>query len=392
MSDFAQNGAVCTLQQLNDTHLQTIATDWLPAAAASLPVTLILPCHAPDLASPALLTICRALSSVGWLDEVLIPINGLARDQLGTTQRFFSKNLQAKNTLLLTDHPANTRILAAAARLPESDLPQGKGLNVWASIGLLCAREKPGIFALQDCDVISFSAQTLARLCFAAVDPELRFNFAKMYYSRATDRLYGRVSRLFLAPLLHALIRVAGHHPLLDFLLSFRYPLSGECALRAPLAAKLPMNTGWALEIGMLSDVFRELNPTEICQVDGGSGYDHKHQPAAGNLTRMCSEIASSLLHHLATEGCEITPSFLQSVSRAFLRESDEAVRRSTALSRMNGLPEVGSEEKALSETFARCIPNALPKKPTPLPPWNSVASEHLQQMLDFEAQQKADH
>ena len=71
-----------------------------------------------------------------------------------------------------------------------------------------------------------------------------------MYYSRVTDRLYGRVSRLFLAPLLHALLRVAGHQPLLDFLLSFRYPLAGEVALTRELATTLPASSGWGLEIG----------------------------------------------------------------------------------------------------------------------------------------------
>ena len=124
-----------------------------------------------------------------------------------------------------------------------------------------------------------------------------------MYYSRVTDRLYGRVSRLFLAPLLHAIVRVAGHQPLVDFLLSFRYPLAGEVALTRELAATLPASSGWGLEIGQLCEVFRRVDPREVCQVDGGAGYDHKHQPAATALAGMAAEIARELFAQLAAEG-----------------------------------------------------------------------------------------
>jgi glucosyl-3-phosphoglycerate synthase len=145
------------------------------------------------------------------------------------------------------------------------------------------------LIVTQDADVTSFRGSTLARLCAACVHPQLGYHFSRMYYSRVTDRLYGRVSRLFLTPLLQAFIRVAGHHPLLDFLASFRYPLAGETALRTALAAELPLGASWSLEIGMLCEVFRRADPREICQVDGGTGYDHRHHPLSegGALLRM---------------------------------------------------------------------------------------------------------
>ena len=42
----------------------------------------------------------------------------------------------------------------------------------------------------------------------------------------------------------------AGHIPLVDFLLSFRYPLAGEVAMTRELAASLRPSAGWGLEIG----------------------------------------------------------------------------------------------------------------------------------------------
>jgi glucosyl-3-phosphoglycerate synthase len=316
---------------------------------------------------------CRALASASWIAQVVIPMNGVPAQDLDLVRAFFQKHLPFPLTFLPTDHPSLESILAKACDLPPRHMPHGKGLNVWSAFGFLHAQRTPGLFALQDCDVLSFQRSTLARLCFAASEPSLDFDFAKMYYSRVSDRLYGRVSRLFLAPLLHALIRVAGHHPLLDFLQSFRYPLAGECALQAALASKLPLQHGWSLEIGMLCALFRQTEPHRMCQVDGGTGYDHKHQPAASSLSPMCSQIARTLLEQLALEGCAITPVLLESLADAHRRESLEAVRRSVALASINGIPCDRAAEESLALAFADTLPKVPPHQSRPLPPWESI-------------------
>ncbi len=374
MSDFAQNGAICTLQRLNSQHLSLLDSDWLPALTQTAPISLILPCHAPELQRPALRHICAELSAARWLRRAIIPINGLTAAEVPAARAFFREHLPFEHTLLLTDAPALHATLATAAGRSVDTLRPGKGLNVWAALGLLYAQQIEGIFVLQDADVLSFERSTLARLCFAVAEPGLGFECAKMYYSRATDRLYGRVSRLFLSPLLHALNRVAGHLPLLDFIQCFRYPLAGECALSARLAFSLPFHEGWALEIGMLCEVFRRVEPAHICQVDGGSGYDHKHQPASGGLLQMCAEIASALLHQIATEGCPLDDSFLHTLRRTLTREGTEAVRRSVALARINGLPLDSAHETATTESFAAALPQCVPGAGLALPPWDSVA------------------
>ena len=204
-----------------------------------------------------------------------------------------------------------------------------------------------------DCDVASFRRGDLARLCYAVAHPRLHYRFAKMYYSRVTDRLYGRVSRLFLAPLLHAVVRVAGHVPLVDFLLSFRYPLAGEVAMTRELAAALPASGGWALEIGQLCEVFRAVDPREVCQVDGGSGYDHKHQPAATALATMAAEIARELLRQFAAEGLGTEPAFLPALARAYRIEAAHALRRSASLALINRLPFDEAAETGIVAGFA---------------------------------------
>ena len=57
-------------------------------------------------------------------------------------------------------------------------------------------------------------------------------------YARVTDKLHGRVTRLFLAPLIRALKIVIGPHRYLDFMDSFRYALAGEFAMSVDLAPR----------------------------------------------------------------------------------------------------------------------------------------------------------
>jgi glucosyl-3-phosphoglycerate synthase len=229
----------------------------------------------------------------------------------------------------------------------------GKGGNVAAALAFVAEESSCAIVATQDCDVVSFRRADLARLCYAVAHPGLGFRFAKAYYSRATDRLYGRVSRLFLAPLLHALVRLAGHQPLLDFLLSFRYPLAGETAMTFDLARSLPTIDGWGLEIGQLCEVFRRLDPRECCQVDGGAGYDHKHQPAAPALAGMAASIARELFTHLVTEGLPADRALRESIVPAYRREAAHALRRSAALAQINALPFDEAGEVAVIDLFA---------------------------------------
>jgi glucosyl-3-phosphoglycerate synthase len=249
--------------------------------------------------------------------------------------------------------PGRLAALPQKTTLLHNQSGAGKGRNVQAAFEHIVKAGECAIIATQDCDVTSFRRADLARLCYAVAHPQLRYQFAKAYYSRVTDRLYGRVSRLFLAPLLHAIVRVAGHQPLVDFLISFRYPLAGEVALTRELAASLPVSSGWGLEIGQLCEVFRRADPREVCQVDGGTGYDHKHQPAATALAAMAGEIACELFAQLAIEGLANDAAFRGAVATAYRSESMHALRRSWGLAFINDLPCDIPAEAALLATFA---------------------------------------
>jgi glucosyl-3-phosphoglycerate synthase len=378
MGDFAQSGLICTLQQLNETHLARIEAE-LPALTAARPVALILPCHEADFHGRAIHRLRDELRGAKWLSEIVVSMNGVNAMGATVVGAFFGA-LPQKVRVIWNDALPLATLHTQLMGTPHF----GKGLNVWAAIGLLSATSQPAVIMAQDCDVASFRRSSLARLCYACVHPELNFALAKMYYPRVTDRLYGRVSRLFLAPLLQALIRVTGHQPLLDFLASFRYPLAGEMALRRGLAESLPWESGWGLEIAGLCETFRRVDPREVCQVDGGSDYDHKHQPAQAALTAMCSAIAEALFAQLTAEGAVCDAAFRQALERAFRRESADARRRYAALARINALPFDSISEEKTAEAFAAVIASAAARPSPVLPAWETLRRERPEWVRDF--------
>src|SRR5262249_39800585 len=136
---------------------------------------------------------------------------------------------------------------------------------------------RKGVIAVHDADIANYRREMLVRLCAPVMLPALGYMFAKGYYRRVTEGvMFGRVTRLMVAPLLRAALRVFGHQPLLDYLSSFRYPLAGECAFGADVAQELPVVAGWGLELGWLCEVHRRVPPARICQIELGANYEHK--------------------------------------------------------------------------------------------------------------------
>ena len=211
--------------------------------------------------------------------------------------------------------------------------PQGKGRGCWIAFGYILARRESKVIALHDCDVTSYSREYLARLCFPIANPNLGYEFCKGYYSRVTDRLHGRVTRLFFTPLIRSLQHIVGPQPLLTFLDSFRYPLAGEFAMVRDLAWINRIPGDWGLEVGMLAEVYRNCALRRICQADIADAYEHKHQDLSTDdtsqgLLKMCVDIAKSLFRNLASEGVVLTEGMLKTLRATYLQAAQEAISR----------------------------------------------------------------
>jgi len=389
MADFHQTGVITTLHRLGTQPIELLEKQIL-AHAEARPIALVLPCLYQELEGPALAGILEALADVRYLKQVVVSVSGTeSREEFEHFRRAFD------GVRTLDDHAAtfvwngSRRVQRIYERLRKEGLDageDGKGRGTWLAYGYVLAADQARVLAVHDCDIRDYDRELLARLCFPTVNPNLNYEFAKGYYGRVSDRLHGRVTRLFMTPLLRAMKSVLGENPLLAYLDSFRYPLAGECSMTTDLARINRIPSDWGLEVGMLAEVYRNCSLKRICQVEVVENYDHKHQDLSENdssrgLHRMVTDIASSLIRNLASYGVQFDAGFLNTLISAYVRTAQDAVARYSDDAALNGLVFDRHEEEVAVETFSRALRAAGlsfvrdPMGAPLIPNWNRVTS-----------------
>jgi glucosyl-3-phosphoglycerate synthase len=385
MSDFFQTGAIATLHRLGPNNLARLETE-LREYNKETPIALVLPCHVREVGTPALRGIIRELRHIDYLKQIVVGIDGATGLRQWKKARTFFAQLPQKPVLIWNDGP---RIQTLLRKLEAHELepgPTGKGRNVWMCMGYVLASEQARMVATHDCDIRTYSRELLARLCYPVAHPALGFDFCKGYYARVSDQLNGRVMRLFVTPLIRALKSILGMHPFLVYMDSFRYPLAGEVALDTDLVRRVRIPHDWALEIGMLSEVFRNSAPRAICQSELCDNYDHKHQelsprdPDRG-LNKMSLDIVKSLFRRMAAEGIKLDAGLFDTLLGAYNRQAEDTLRFYAAEAAVNSLQYPRHEEENAVSTFVKSIrlaSDAYQRDPlsSPLiPNWNRVES-----------------
>jgi glucosyl-3-phosphoglycerate synthase len=262
----------------------------------------------------------------------------------------------------------------------------GKGRSCWLSYGYLLAAGDCDVIALHDCDIVNYDRLMLARLCYPVANPNLSFEFCKGFYARVTDRMHGRVTRLFMTPLVRAMEDMAPQATFLKFLGSFRYPLAGEFAMKAALARVNRIPGDWGLEVGMLAEVFRNCAAARVCQVDLADNYEHKHQDLSAEdrtrgLRRMALDVAKTLFRTIAGEGVVFTRDHFRTLEVRYVRMAEDTIARYYADAMLNGLKFDRHSEELAVATFARSLREAAeefiaePLSATLIPNWNRVAA-----------------
>ncbi|OQC21001.1 MAG: Glucosyl-3-phosphoglycerate synthase [Deltaproteobacteria bacterium ADurb.Bin072] len=244
------------------------------------------------------------------------------------------------------------------------DMP-GKGRSVWMTMGYILSDRSVYAIALHDSDIVNYEREILARLLYPVAHPAISLEFSKGYYARVTDRLYGRVVRLFYTPLIRTLRRVLGFNPFLSYLDNFRYALSGEFALISSLARDLRISPTWGLEVSLLSEVYQRTSVNRICQVEVIESYEHKHQlldkdkPDQG-LIRMANEIAQTLFRVLSQDGVVMSEAFYRTLLTAYIQESRIAIEKYHALTLLNGIHYDRHSEIEAVEAFVGSLRTAI--------------------------------
>jgi glucosyl-3-phosphoglycerate synthase len=395
MADFYQTGMVTTLHRLHSNGLDRLEAE-LERFSNVSPIGLVLPALYSEFETPSMQRIANELSRVRYLRHIVVALGRATFDQYLKARGFF-ENFPHPVTLLWIESP---RIQPLFKKLEENGLSagaDGKGRSCWLSYGYLLAMRDCQVIALHDCDILTYSRELLARLCYPVANPNLGFEFCKGYYARVTGQMHGRVTRLFMTPLVRAMASLAPGAPFLTFLDSFRYPLAGEFAMRASLARVNRIPGDWGLEVGVLAEIFRNCSNARICQVDLAENYEHKHQalsaedPAKG-LRRMTCDIAKSLFRTLASEGVVFTADHFRVLQIRYERIAQDTIARYYADAMLNGLKFDRHGEEVAVATFSRSLQEASaefvsdPMGLPLIPNWNRVVAaipEFLEQLED---------
>ncbi len=383
MGDFHQNGVVTTLHNLRQRTVEDMEAE-LQRFKSTRPMGLVLPSLFSELLGPALDNIVNELAQVPYLSEIVIGLDQADFDQYQHALNYFSR-LPQHHRVLWNDGP---RLTAIDKKLREHELAPmqlGKGRNVWYCYGYVLASGKAEAVALHDCDIVTYDRGMLARLIYPVAHPNFNYEFCKGYYARvATNKIGGRVSRLFVTPLIRALKKVCGFNDFLEYLDSFRYPLAGEFSMRANVINDLRIPSDWGLEIGVLSEMNRNYANNRLCQVDIADIYDHKHQDlssqdAERGLSKMSIDIAKAMFRKLATNGEVFTNEKIRTLKATYYRIALDFIETYNNDASINGLNyDRHSEEKAV-ETFAQNVMVAgeyFLDKPMDIPfipSWNRV-------------------
>ena len=188
-------------------------------------------------------------------------------------------------------------------------------------------------------------------------------------------------------PLIKALRQMSkDYSPFLDFLASFRYPLSGEFSFRRRLIRDVRIPYDWGLEVGMLSEIQRNFANNMVCQVDIADKYDHKHQDISFNdpekgLSKMSIDISKTLIRKLASQGIGFNNDALRALKATYYRTALDYISTYSYDASMNNIDvDINKEEKNV-ELFAENIIKAgeqvleKPMEMALMPSWSRVRS-----------------
>ncbi|HHL41001.1 MAG TPA: glycosyl transferase [Deltaproteobacteria bacterium] len=384
MADFYQTRVITTLHRLGAPKLDKIEAE-LELFSTVRPVALVLPALYSDVMGTAMEGIIEELKGARFVREIVLALGPASDEEFRGVKEYLSVLPQEVKVI----HTSGRRIKELFRTLDKAGLSagkDGKGRSAWLSYGYIIASGKCDVIALHDCDIVSYSREMLARLCYPIMNPGLDFVFCKGYYARVTDKLHGRVTRLFVSPIVRALDRIIGGHPFLGYLDNFRYPLAGEFCMITELARVNRIPWDWGLEVGVLAEVFRNYSSRRVCQVDIAEIYEHKHQPLSAEdpttgLTRMAIDIGKSLFRTLASEGIVFSDGFFKTLIATYLKIAEDTLAKYEADAAINGLYFDRHEEAMAVDAFTKGIATAgkiIMRDPlgAPLiPNWNRIIS-----------------
>jgi glucosyl-3-phosphoglycerate synthase len=322
------------------------------------PSGLIIPVFGDDIKNPCLTKIVNEINQCTYLSKVYIALSVKTPDNYDEALRL-SRSLKVPCDVIWCNKP-EVKAVFEGLKTKGLDVTglSGKGKDVWIAMGI--ASLDLFSFVVHDADIVTYSKMLPTKMLYPVIEPKLDFFFSKGYYARInqdTRKLYGRIHRLFINPLLEVLQEKLRYSKFLTYLQSFKYPLAGEIAVYSDLATHLRVPSDWGLELGLLSEVYRNASYGRICQVDLGF-YDHRHKEIDNNgLLKTAEDSFVTLLRTLTeTENIDISQSFLTSLQVAYRRLAQDKIRQYHADATCNRLEFDRHEEEVNVDTLCNAI------------------------------------
>lgn len=360
------------------------------------PTAVLIPSLYEELERPALTTIREHLSRCTFVNNVIICLYAETFEQYVHAVQFFEP-LPQPTFVLWENGPRVTSILQTLKDQGLNLLQfRGKGRAVWLGLGL--ASLDAAAIALHDADITTYDRSYPLKLLYPLLEQEFGIAFSKAYYARIGEHprsLHGRVTRLFVTPLITSLMELFGYKDYLRYLNAYRYPLSGEFALTSDLALNTRIPGNWGLEVGLLAEVYRNVALKRIAQIDLGI-FEHKHQSLGGSsdsgLQKMCRDILQSIFRTLTeTEQVVIGEDHIRALRIKYRREAQNLTRQYFVDARFNHLDYDRHQEEVTLEAFEQVILEAGTQylndpTGTQIPDWTralAVIPDLREQLLD---------
>jgi glucosyl-3-phosphoglycerate synthase len=373
MREITRNfGLVTTFRILIDQDRQHLAEVLKHHATTNTPF-LIVPLLASEYTlsenQPTFENILANLSQAEYLDKIIFGLDQASESEMQLLKKLIDKHNIRQAVIQWNDGPVFSDIYKMLNKAGILSLEPGKGKNIFLGIGIALALNAK-VVGILDADIRSFDCIQIDRLLYPVVVHN--YDFSKAFYTRISNqRLYGRVKRLLLDPLLLALKtkfmeskdkKMLG---MIDFLLQFDYQLSGEVAFRSDLLKKMRFSSNWGAEIFTLIEIYRKAS--SAAQVDFSiKPFDHKHQPVSEDdrskgLTRMAVDIVTTLMNALVQgEGLDLSESFFRDLLTIYMGVTDKLTKMYSDESMFNHLEyDWDYEEYLAREVFGNCILHA---------------------------------
>ena len=315
---------------------------------------------------PVFENILSQLSHVRYLYQIIFGLDQASEDD-ALLLRDLLKQYKVNNYIIQwNDGPIFSQIYKVLNEAGFVFLEPGKGKNIFLSFGIALALGARVVGVL-DADIRSFERDQINSLFYPVVVND--YDFSKAYYERISgDRLYGRVKRLLLDPLLIALRKKISEPKdykilgVIDFLMKFNYQLSGEVAFNSDVLKKMHFATNWGAEIFTLIEIYHKA--TSVAQVMfSQKPFDHKHQEVSESdetkgLNRMAIDIVATLINVLVEdEGLEVSDDFFRDLALVYSKIGEQRIKMYSEEAAFNNLSyDHDEEERLIRNVFRNCI------------------------------------